>query len=155
MPQTMCLDPVCTVAEVWCCSEHYSGFLTVISWWRHGLQCIVVWQYFLRLLKLDKLAVGKHGLSRGGLTCCHGVLDHGLNLRPNVLLKGSITECSRVSQLKDDHYCGTLLHSVIDSQGFPTTRKASWVMSFVYIIRQIRQLYQMFDTLKYVLGPYF
>ena len=23
MPQTMCWDPVCTVAEVWCCSEHY------------------------------------------------------------------------------------------------------------------------------------
>ena len=33
---------------------------------------------FLRLLKLHKLAVGK--LSRGGLTWCHGVLDHGLNL---------------------------------------------------------------------------
>ena len=32
-----------------------------------------------------------------------------------------ITGCSRVSQLSDDHYCGTVLHSVIDSQGFPTT----------------------------------
>ena len=27
-----------------------------------------------------------------------------------------INECRRVPQLKDDHYCGTLLHSVIDSQ---------------------------------------
>ena len=32
MPRTMCRDPICTVAEVWCCSEHYlwlfdSGFL--------------------------------------------------------------------------------------------------------------------------------
>ena len=23
MPQTMCWDPICTDAEVWCCSEHY------------------------------------------------------------------------------------------------------------------------------------
>ena len=23
MPRTMCRDPNCTVAEVWCCSEHY------------------------------------------------------------------------------------------------------------------------------------
>ena len=23
MPQTMCWDTICTVAEVWCCSEHY------------------------------------------------------------------------------------------------------------------------------------
>ena len=23
MPRTMCWDPVCTVAEVWCCSQHY------------------------------------------------------------------------------------------------------------------------------------
>ena len=23
MPQTMCWDPICTVAEVWCGSEHY------------------------------------------------------------------------------------------------------------------------------------
>ena len=98
----MCWDPICTVAEVWCCSEHYSGFLTVISWWRHRLQCIVVWQSFLRLLKLDKLEVGKPDLLRGGLTCCHGVLDHGLNLHPNIPLKGLITKCSRVPQLKDE-----------------------------------------------------
>ena len=23
MPQSMCWDPICTVAEVWCYSEHY------------------------------------------------------------------------------------------------------------------------------------
>ena len=23
MAQNMCWDPVCNVAEVWCCSEHY------------------------------------------------------------------------------------------------------------------------------------
>ena len=72
----------------------------------------------------------------------------GPNIKP-------ITECRRVLQLNDDHYCGTLLHSVIDLQGFPTTRKASRVVSFVYIFRQIQQLYQMFDASKYVLGPYF
>ena len=37
-----------------------------VSWWRHRLQCIVIVQSFLRLLKLHKLAVGKLDLSRGG-----------------------------------------------------------------------------------------
>ena len=44
-----------------------SGFLMAVSWWRHGLQCIVI--------------IGKLDLSREGLTRCHGVLVHGLNLR--------------------------------------------------------------------------
>ena len=68
MPQTMCWDPICTVAEVWCCSEHYlwlfdGGFFGRI------LQCIVIVQSFLRLLKLRKLAVCKHDL-RGGILLC-------------------------------------------------------------------------------------
>ena len=58
----------------------------VVSWWRHKLQCIVIVQSFLRLLKLHKLAVGKLDLLRGGLTRCHGVLDHGLNLWWNIPL---------------------------------------------------------------------
>ena len=36
MPRTMCWDPVCTVAEVWCCSEHYlwlfDGSFLVEDW---------------------------------------------------------------------------------------------------------------------------
>ena len=43
-----------------------SGFLTVASCWRHRLQCTVITQSFLRLLKQYKLAVGKLDLSRGG-----------------------------------------------------------------------------------------
>ena len=39
---------------------------------------------FLRLLKLHKL-VGNLDLS-GGLTLCHSVLDHGLNLHWNIPL---------------------------------------------------------------------
>ena len=35
----------------------------------------------------------------------------------------SITECSRVPQLSEHHYCWTLLYSVIDSQGFPTVMR--------------------------------
>ena len=50
----------------------------VVSCWKLRLQCIVIIQSFLRLLKLHKLVVGKLDLSRGGLTLCHGVLDHGL-----------------------------------------------------------------------------
>ena len=65
----MCWDSVCTVAEVWCCSENYlwlfdGGFLLEAI-----LQCVVIVRSFLRLLKLRKLAV-----SRGGLTQCHGVI---------------------------------------------------------------------------------
>ena len=37
-----------------------------VSSWRRILQCIVIMQYFLRLLKLLKLAVYKLDLSRGG-----------------------------------------------------------------------------------------
>ena len=63
------------------------------------------------------------------------------------------TECSRVLQLSEYHYYGTLLHSVIDSQGFPTTslQLERWV--FFNLFCQSRQRYQMIDALKYVLGP--
>ena len=60
-----------------------SGFL-MVSWWRHRLQSIM--QSLLSLLKLHKLTVGKPDLSRGGLTLCHSVLDHGLNLHQNIPL---------------------------------------------------------------------
>ena len=62
------------------------GFLMEVSCWRCILQCIVIMQSFLRLLKLLKLAVFKLDLSRGGLTRCHSVLDHGLNLHHNIPL---------------------------------------------------------------------
>ena len=55
--------------------------------WRRRLQCIVLVWSFLRLLKLHKLVVGKLYLSMGGgLTLCHGVLDHGLNSHQNIPL---------------------------------------------------------------------
>ena len=50
------------------------------------MQCIVTVRSFLMLLKLHKLAVGKLDLSGGGLTQCHVVLDHGLNLHWNIPL---------------------------------------------------------------------
>ena len=61
-----------------------SGFLIAFFCWRYRLQCIVIMQSLLRLLKLHKLAVRKLGLWGGGLTRCHGVLDHVLNLHRNV-----------------------------------------------------------------------
>ena len=36
-----------------------SGFLMVVSCWRHRLQCIVIVLSFLRLLTLHRLAEGK------------------------------------------------------------------------------------------------
>ena len=88
MPWTMCWDPVCTVAEVWCCSEHYLWLWVAFWWrflgWRHRLQCIVIVQSFLRLLKLHKLAVGKLDLSRGDLT--YSVLHNRLNSPWNIPL---------------------------------------------------------------------
>ena len=38
--------------------------------------------------------------------------------------------------------------------GLPHNKEASRVVSFVYLFRQSRQRYQMFDASKYVLGPY-
>ena len=82
----MCCDSVCSVAEVWCCSEHYCGFLMAGSW----LEAQTAVGLFLMLLKLHKLAVRKHDLSwGGGLTRCHRVLDHGLNLHQNIPLISS------------------------------------------------------------------
>ena len=51
-----------------------------------GIYCNVIMWSFLRLLKLHKLEVGKLDPSRWGLTRCHGVLDHGFNLRRNIPL---------------------------------------------------------------------
>ena len=84
---SMCWDTICTVAKVWCCSEHYlwlfdGGFLL------EAYDCNVSLSFslFLRLLKRRKLAVCKLDLSRAGLTQCHSALDHGLNLHRNVPL---------------------------------------------------------------------
>ena len=57
-----------------------------------------------------------------------------------LILGSPVSRLPSAVEFNDDHYCGTLLHSVIDSQGFLTTRKASWVVSFVYLFRQIWQL---------------
>ena len=46
---------------------------------------------FLRLLKLHKLAVRELDVSRGGLTQCHGVLDHGLNVHRDISLMKSLS----------------------------------------------------------------
>ena len=43
-----------------------SGFLIAFFCWRYRLQCIVIMQSLLRLLKLHKLAVRKLGLWGGG-----------------------------------------------------------------------------------------
>ena len=59
----MSCDPICTVCTV--------RFLV------GGIDCSV----------LCKLVVCKLDLSREGLTRCHGVLDHGLNLHRNIPLK--------------------------------------------------------------------
>ena len=66
------------------------GFLVAVYAWTHLLQCIVVLQSFLRMLKLRKL--DKLYLSRGGPTLCHGVLEHGLNLHRNIPLRGDATD---------------------------------------------------------------
>ena len=58
-------DSVCTVAEVWCCSEHYLWLFDGGLLLEAILQCIVIVRSFLRLLKLCKLAVCKAGLSGG------------------------------------------------------------------------------------------
>ena len=102
---------MCTVADVyrcWCLVLFWalfvamSGFFKAVSWWRHSVlckvQCIVIVQSFLKLLKLHKLAVKKFDLSRRGLTWCHCVLDHGLNLRWNILMHvtGSDSELSEL-----------------------------------------------------------
>ena len=91
------------LADVWClelCGETLfvlllkfdavlsiiCGFLVTVSCWKHRLQCIVIVRSFLRLLKLRKLGVCNLDLSKGGLTLCHCVLDHGLNLHRNIPL---------------------------------------------------------------------
>ena len=77
-------------AEVWCCCEHYLWQWVAFWWrclgWRLILQCIFIMQSFLRLLNLHKLAVRKLDLSRGRVTLCHSVLDHGFKLHKNIPL---------------------------------------------------------------------
>ena len=88
MPQTMCCDPICTVAEIWCCSEHYLwlfvGSSLVEAYTAIYCYCAVISE--IRLLKLLKLVVCKLDLLRGGFTRCHGVLGHGLNSQRNIPL---------------------------------------------------------------------
>lgn len=47
-----------------------SVFLMVVSWWRNGLEC----SCSLKLLPLQKPAVGRLDLCSEGRTWCHGVL---------------------------------------------------------------------------------
>ena len=72
--------------------------------WRLRLQCIVIVGSFLKLLKLHKLVVVKLDISRGGLTRCHAVLDHGLNLCRNMPLRNmSQQPLSEYSQTRTKH----------------------------------------------------
>ena len=85
--------------------------------WRRRLQCIVIMQSFLRLLKLRKLAVRKLDLMRGGLTRCHGVLDHELNLHRNIPLTVHVNFPGLSStNLK---ICSFYLCSTLNSFSFP------------------------------------
>ena len=64
------------------------GLLMAVSCWRHRLQCIVIVQSFLRLLKLTR---------------CHGVSVHGLNLHQNIpLIKFNIPKITPSSPLQVD-----------------------------------------------------
>ena len=45
---------------------------------------------FLRFLKVCELALCKLDLSRGGLTWCHSVLDHGINFHWNIPFRGRL-----------------------------------------------------------------
>ena len=65
---------------------------------------------------------GKHKNLKGRFQCKFNSPQRVCRLLAYVVLASSdLSECSRVPQLSDDHYCRTLLHSAIDSQGFPTT----------------------------------
>ena len=64
----------------------FCGFLTVISRWRHRLQCIVM--SFLRLLKLRKLAVCKLDLLRGGSYSVSPCVRQWIELTPQYPFKG-------------------------------------------------------------------
>ena len=75
---------------LYCCWSLVLAFWWQFLSWRHRLQYIVMVWSFPRLLKLHKLAVRKFDLSRGGLTRCHGVLNHRLNLRHNVTLNKAV-----------------------------------------------------------------
>ena len=66
------------------------GFLMAVSSWSHKLQCIVIVLSFLRFLKLREIAICKLDLSRGGLTQCHGVLDHGIHFHRNIPFRGRL-----------------------------------------------------------------
>ena len=51
---------------------------------------MAILRYLLKLVDLVNVAVGQIDLSRGGLTRCYGVFDHGLHLRQNFALSHSI-----------------------------------------------------------------
>ena len=81
-----------------------SGFWMAVSSRRHRLQYIIIVWSFLRLLKLRKLSVFKLDLSRGCLTWCHGVLDHGLNLHRNIPLRNNCKHFILVTELRSVVY---------------------------------------------------
>ena len=98
-----------------------SGFLMAVSCWRHILQCTVIMQSFLRLLKLHKLAVGKLYLL-GGWGGSYSVLDYGLNLQwttegfyHGVHLRSvdRLTKITRVSLTEDLKHLKCIIFTVI------------------------------------------
>ena len=82
---------------------------------------VIVWS-FLRLLKLHKLVVGK--LLRKGLTRCHGVLDHGLNLHLNIPLMMNFIVLKHISLMLT---CSGLFNT--------SFRDWQWMgMSFIFVV---------------------
>ena len=74
------------------------------------------------------------------------LLEKETQLLLNVL-KGYSGAVMIIIELWDPTALGNLL------TGLPHNTRASRVVSFVYLFRQSRQRYQMFDAFKYVLGP--
>ena len=66
-----------------------SGVLRFFTVDPQSAVCVAIVRSFLKLVELVNIAVGEIDLSRGGLTRCYGVFDHGFHLRRNIALKES------------------------------------------------------------------
>lgn len=58
--RTACWDPVCTIDEVWCSSEHYLWLKVAfaVGQWIRTAPYVAIVRYLLKLVDLVNLAVG-------------------------------------------------------------------------------------------------
>ena len=95
----MCRDPICTVAKVWCCSEHYLWFFD------GGVILEVYTAMYCYHTVFSEVDVRLNLMSRGGSYSVSRCVRPWIKPTPEYPFKGIICNISALTCLKVTDFC--------------------------------------------------